>query len=108
MLLQDILKIICIQNKFSCDAKAFVGPSSASGLSAKDLVIYIGGNDGSKGHKSSFPQAAIIGFGSNIQANLYVPNGSLWIEGGSDMTGSFIARDVLVGVWAKVSLDSAF
>jgi len=76
--------------------------------SAKNLKIYIEGANGSILNLLALPKAAEIGPGNVVKANIYVPNGTLWVNLGSDITGSFIAKGIILGVNAKVSLDSAF
>jgi len=100
--------IIRIKKRLYCSRRAFLGPDSESGLSAKDVLLYIGGINGKSGQQTSYPKAAMIGFNNNVKANLYAPNGTLWIGLGSKAEGSFIAKEVIVGIKAKVKLDSAF
>jgi hypothetical protein len=49
-----------------------------------------------------------FGRGSNIDANVYAPNGTLLLDRGSDATGSFYARDIHVGRNSRLTLASAF
>jgi hypothetical protein len=87
---------------------AYIGPSQGSALTAKDVIFYIGGTNGHMLNLLSLPKAAEIGQGNVVKANMVVPNGTLWINTGSDITGSFIAQGVIVGVGTKVNLESAF
>ncbi len=87
---------------------AYMGPLQGSALTAKDVVFYIGGTNGHTLDLLSHPKAAEIGQVNVVKANIVVPNGTLWINAKSDMTGSFIGQGVIVGVGAKVSLESAF
>jgi hypothetical protein len=80
---------------------------NAQGL-AKALKFYIAGTNGNIMDLISLPKAAEIGLGNVVKANIFVPNGTLWIGAGSDITGSFIGKGVIVGIGTKVSLDSAF
>jgi hypothetical protein len=77
-------------------------------LSAKDVFIYVNGQNGDDGAIGSEPKAAEIGTKNNIKANIYAPNGTLWIKNRSVVEGSFIAKDVIIGEKATVRLDSAF
>jgi hypothetical protein len=102
---------IRIQERLQPGSKSIIGISSegtSKGLSAGDVVIYVHGQNGKKGLLNSVPEAAVIGEGSTVKANIYVPNGTLRIKEGCDITGSFIAEDVAIGQKAKVYLDSYF
>ncbi len=87
---------------------SLLGPDSGSGLTARDLVLYVEGTNGNLWDLLSYPKAVEVGIGSKIKANMYVPNGTLLIGANSDVTGSFIAKGVVVGTKSKVTLDSAF
>ena len=52
------------------------------------------------------PKAAQIGIKNTVFANFYVPNGTIWLRQGTEATGSFIGKDVIVGINSKVALDS--
>jgi hypothetical protein len=85
-----------------------LGPSSDSSLSAKDVFVYVHGINGKNGELRSNPKAAVIGVRNTVKANIFAPNGTLWIREGSDVTGSFMGKDVIIGVKAEVKLESAF
>jgi len=99
---------ILIQNRLTPGSKSYVGPSPDATLSAKDVVIYVGGINGKHGGLRSNPKAAVIGLANQVKANIYAPNGTLWIMGKSNVQGSFIAKDVIVGSKTKISMESAF
>ena len=99
---------IRIKERLYPSPMAYLGPSSDSTLSAKDVFVYVDGINGKNGTLRSNPKAAVIGVRNTIKANIFVPNGTLWIREGSDVTGSFIGKDVIIGVKAKVKLESAF
>jgi hypothetical protein len=50
----------------------------------------------------------VIGKKSKVIANIYAPNSTLEIKKESQLEGSFIARDVIVGDKAIVEYNSAF
>jgi hypothetical protein len=99
---------IHIENRFYSGLGAFVGPALKSGFSARDMILYIGGVNGHDGKLASNPKAAIVGGVNKIKANIYAPNGTLWIAAGSEVEGCFIARDVILGLGTEIRLDSAF
>jgi hypothetical protein len=89
----------------------YIGPAANSGISAADIVIYIGGIEEKKGKKKKpHPKVkkVVIGKKSKVMANIYAPNSTLEIGKECEVKGSFIAKDVIVGERVKVSLDSAF
>ena len=110
-LLCDSWTEIRILERLHPGSKSFIGISS-QGISnqwgAKDVVIYVAGQNGKKGFLNSVPEAAVIGEGSNIHANIYAPNGTIRIKEGCEVTGSFVAADVAIGQKVSVSLDSYF
>jgi hypothetical protein len=99
---------ILIKKRLYTSLKTYVGPDPDSAIGAKDLVIHVEGQNGGSGKPVSLPMAAIIGLGADIRANLFAPNGTIWIGAGSKTRGAFIARDVVVGMGTDVSLETAF
>jgi len=97
-----------VAGRFATGQGGFVGPDTGSGVAAHDLVFYVAGINGTDGAIDSTPLAAVIGHTNAVAANFYVPNGTLMIGHGSDATGAFLGRDVLVDVQAQVTLDSYF
>lgn len=88
--------------------KAKIGPAAQSGLGAKDVVFYIEGSSETPSDLMANPIAAEIGMKNKVQANMVVPNGTLSINAGSTVQGSFIAQDIVVGSDVQVALDSTF
>jgi hypothetical protein len=99
---------IRIKERLHPGNNAYIGPLQGSALTAKDVVFYIAGTNGNILDLLSLPKAAEIGQGNVVKANIVVPNGTLWIYTKSEVTGSFIAQGVIVGVGSQVSLESAF
>lgn len=98
---------IRIKNRLSSAANVQIIPSGGS-LSAKDLIIYVQGQNGSDGALGSNPKAAALGDNNTVKANFSVPNGTLSIGANANVTGSLIAKDVSVGLNGKVTLGSGF
>jgi hypothetical protein len=88
--------------------KAYLGPSADSSLKAKDVVIYVKGANGKSATLGDSPKAAQIGEGSTFKANIYAKNGTLLIQEGCVLEGSFIAKDVEVGMKTVINFDSAW
>jgi PKD repeat protein len=99
-----------IAGRLGTSLKVVVGPAPGSGLDASDLVIFVAGTDGCPGggRPCFFPKSATIGYQNSIAANLYAPNGTLWLISRTQATGAFIARDVNVGSSTQVWLKSGF
>ena len=97
-----------IADKFDSGQGSYIGPEDTTTVSAKDIIFYVGGINGSNGNLGATPKAAKIGISNSIRANFYVPNGTLWIKEHSVMEGRFIAKDIEVGIGVKVKLNSAF
>ena len=97
-----------IADKFDSGQGSYIGPEDTTIVSAKDIIFYVGGLNGSNGNLGATPKAAKIGISNTIKANFYVPNGTLWIREHSEAEGVFIGKDVVVGIGVKVQLKSAF
>ncbi|MBT8334165.1 MAG: hypothetical protein KJP19_07005, partial [Deltaproteobacteria bacterium] len=69
-----------------------------SGLSARDVIVYVNGST----------QAVVFGQGTRIRANILAMNGSLTTGEGCILEGSFIAKDVTIGQKSRVTYDGAF
>ena len=99
---------IRIADKLHIDKNSYAGPNTGSGLVASDIVFYINGVNGNNGNLGATPKAAKFGVNSIIFANVYVPNGTLWLRQGSSNTGSFLAKWVIVGINANVTLENGW
>ena len=84
---------------------AEVKPTAASGVQARDVVLYATGTDGPPNNPGD-----AIAFGSNaiLGINAYAPNGTLSIGSYANAIGAFIGRRVLVGSNAVLRRDSIF
>lgn len=80
------------------------GPTSASGLTASQAIVYVGGVDGPDG----LPRAVSFGRGSTLDANVYAPNGTIVLEQDTTANGALIGRDVLIDRNVAVTLASFF
>ena len=97
-----------IDGKFRTRRDAFIGPASGSGIAASEIVFYVAGINGSDGALNSSPEAGRVGAGSTVQANFYVPNGTMRLEVGVIATGAFLGRDVQIDRAAQLTLDTFF
>ena len=95
-----------VERRFDTDWRVYVGPAGGSGIAASDLIFYIAGINGRNGRLWAHPQAAQIGLNNTVAANFYVPKGTLWLGAGTEATGAFWGRDVVVGIATQLKLDS--
>ncbi|MCI0581833.1 MAG: Ig-like domain-containing protein, partial [Chloroflexi bacterium] len=99
--------LVRVEGRLSSDRDVVVGPEAGSGTPVNELVFYVAGLNGGLG-PLDFPLAAELHHDNDFQASIYAPNGTLRIGHFSDVTGAFLARDVLVENQARATLDSYF
>ena len=97
-----------IKDKFDSGQGSYIGPEDTTTLSADEIIFYVEGINGNNGNLGATPKAAKIGISNTVKANFYVPNGTLWLRQNSEVEGSFIGKDVDVGIGVTVKLNSAF
>lgn len=100
--------IIRIADRLYPGTKAFIKPTANSGVGADQIKIFINGENGKKGGLNDKPKAAHIGEGNTVEANIYANNGTLLIEEGCFLKGSFIGKDVIVGQKTVVEFNGGF
>ena len=95
-------------------AKLILDPSVA-GLRASQMVIYVEGADSVCRHTDrdeddddNGPAAVHIGQQNVVQANIYAPNGTVWLKSRTQATGAFIGGHTRIGQRVTLTLDSAF
>jgi len=100
---------IRIAGKLGVDQRSYLGPTpSAAGLTAKDIVIYVAGQNGQSGTLGADPKAAVFGQITTLKANVVVPFGTLLLRQRTEATGAFFGKWVQAGQQVKLTLDSAF
>ncbi len=99
---------LIIKDYLRSGVDAFIGPEKGANISAKDIRIYVKEMHGKNGKCDAHHKAAVIGEHNTVIANIFVPDGTLWIKQGSSIKGAFIAKDVEIGEDVQVTLDSAF
>jgi len=118
--------VLLIRGQLSLDQGSTFGPASGASISAADILVYVEGRNGRLGKHHDddeeddeeddvdgralrkTPRAAKIGVRVVFQGNLYAPNGTLHLRQGSVCVGSFIARDLIVGVRTQVAAHSGW
>ncbi|MEM7112354.1 MAG: hypothetical protein AAF614_07970 [Chloroflexota bacterium] len=83
---------IRIADKLDVRQGSSLGPAPASGLNATNIIIYVLGSNGSSGAVAVTPKAANFGNNTHITANVYAPNGTLWLRQGTTATGAFLGK----------------
>ncbi|MGB5745764.1 MAG: hypothetical protein WBM69_02205, partial [Desulfobacterales bacterium] len=99
---------LIINQRLEPGRNAVIGPEPGSGIGAKDILIYVNGINGGTGNLSALPKAATVGIGNTLMANIYAPNGTIWIKQGAVAEGALIGKDVRVGFGVNVDHDSGF
>jgi len=95
---------IRIAGRLAVDQGSYLGPApDSTGLDARDIVIYVSGVNGNSGNLGGTPKAAKFGIATEIHANVYAPNGTLWLRQNGRFTGAFLARWVDLGIGAEVT-----
>jgi len=97
-----------IRDRFRIRSASVIGPAAGSGLSAANIVFYVGGINGTTGQLDATPEAARFGSFNAVAANFYVPNGTARFETDIAVTGAIIARDVQVDARVALLRNSAF
>jgi hypothetical protein len=99
---------IRIVGKLSTGVRARFGPASGSGVANRDVVVYVGGINGTTGALQATPAAVGIGRASSVGATIYAPEGRIAVERESAITGALLARDIDVDQGSTVTVASYF
>ncbi|HJP31884.1 MAG TPA: FlgD immunoglobulin-like domain containing protein [Candidatus Latescibacteria bacterium] len=94
---------LLVKERFQVSKQSVFGPDPQSQISATDILVYVEGINGINGNVGSTPKAAKIGLGARLQANVYAPNGTVYLRQNSNSTGAFIGKWVIVGIGAEVT-----
>jgi hypothetical protein len=96
-------------------SKLILDPS-VTGLKASQMVINVAGDDSVCQHSgidapdrdTGGPVVAHIGESNVVQANIYAPNGTVWLKSKTQATGAFIGFHVRIGIDVQLALDNVF
>lgn len=97
-----------IFDRFNTNKDAFIGPAAGSGISAAEIVLYVGGSNFDPGNPASVPVAATVGQGTTIEANIYAAYGTIKIDKESFVTGALLGRDIWIDKDADIDLNTFF
>ena len=118
--------VLLIRGQLSLDQNSTFGPASGSGIDASDILVYVEGRNGRLGSADDdaegddedddaegrllrkTPRAAKIGVRVSFQGNLYAPKGTIHLRQNSACVGSFIGKDVIVGVRVQLAAQSGW
>ncbi len=100
--------VVRVQQKLSTKNLTTIGPAAGATIDASSILIYVAGINGTSGALTATPKTVEIGVDNVLKANVYAPNGTLWLQDRTQATGAFLGKDIDVGVDAQVNLDSAF
>ena len=85
-----------------------ISPADGSGLTGRDLLVFVAGINGDQGELDDDPKAVTIDKDSQVQASFFVPNGTLRLKKNTVARGTFIGLDVDAGENVQFWLESAF
>ena len=95
-----------VKNEMDTDAKTFIGPdASVPSLQASQIIFYVEGVDNNSGVATTAVQ---IGERNTVRANIYAPNGTVWLRASTTATGAFIGKQAKIGERVELTLKSAF
>lgn len=121
---------VLVKNWMRTGQRVFIGPDpSTPNVQPSNIVFTVAGKDARSLHplddtededdddagdnrQAPFPRppahAVHIGQRNTLQANIYAPNGTIFIRQGTEATGAFIGKRVIIGERVTLALDSAF
>jgi Big-like domain-containing protein len=97
---------VVVKGRVSIDRDTNLGP--AAGVSASAIQIHVHGINGSTGALTATPSSVEIARNCTISANVNAPNGSIVFDRDAIATGSFLARDILIGRNSRFTLGTAY
>ncbi|MCP4151306.1 MAG: hypothetical protein GY757_26415 [bacterium] len=91
---------VIIKHRLETGKSAVIDADEGTQLSARDLVFYVNGTNSDTG-----VLPVDIGIRSLLNANIYAPNGTLRLRARGEAEGSFIARDIMVDFYFKLTYN---
>jgi hypothetical protein len=105
-LLFDAATEIRVARRVDTESQVVIGPHTGASITAADIVFYVQGSNGGAGKPVSTPFAVTLGERSQVEANVYAPNGTVRLEKATMATGAFLGQHVRIGSQAQIRLDS--
>ncbi|HKV10608.1 MAG TPA: hypothetical protein VJ725_20875, partial [Thermoanaerobaculia bacterium] len=97
-----------VQQKMSLLQTSTLKPATGATIDASDIVFHIAGSNGTTGTLAATPKTVEIGVDNVIWANIYAPNGTIWMKDRTQVRGVLLGKDVQLGPDVQVTLDSSF
>lgn len=104
-LLFEAPSAVYVSGRLLTGSSVQIAPSSEA-VRASDLLWVISAEDLVKGKRTL--QIALLGPKNHIAANIYVPQGTLFLNNQTTAEGSFIAKYVVIGPQSILTLDSGW
>ncbi|MCP4221236.1 MAG: MBL fold metallo-hydrolase [bacterium] len=83
---------IIINGRLDSGTNPTIAPEAGASITARDIVLYVNGANGSP---DEMP-VAILGLRHTVKANVYAPNGTIWLKSRGVAEGAYLGKDVLV------------
>ncbi len=100
---------IRIAGRIRTGFKSYLGPAaSATDLDATDILIFVTGSNSDESSWRARLKTVELGDGNNIIANIYAPNGTLWLGNRSMVTGSLLGRWVVISNRVTLTLANGW
>jgi VCBS repeat-containing protein len=99
---------IRVQQKMSVLQTSIIKPATGATIDGSDIVFHIAGANGTTGTLAATPKTVEIGVDNVVWANIYAPNGTIWMKDRTQVQGVLLGKDVQVGPDVQVTLDSSF
>ena len=99
---------IVVSGRVDLAAKALIQPETNSGLTPAVARIQVDGINGTNGALTSTPPSVHVGQSGKVFATLYATAGSVIFDQSVEGNGAFLARDILVGRFSHLTINSAF
>lgn len=100
--------LLLIDNRLESGIKPIIRPSEDSEITASDIRIYVHGMNGTGGGLDELPRAVTIGIRHALEANIFAPNGTIWLKARGSVEGAFVGKDIMIDFYVQVTLNSAF
>ncbi len=100
--------LLIIEEKLQTSQDSNFGPGPESDINTSQIKVYVNGINGNTRKLDASPKAVEFGHNNEVSANIYAPNGTIYFKNNTKATGSFLGRDVLVGIGVEVGLDSYY
>jgi Bacterial Ig domain len=99
---------VVVSGRVDLAAKAVIQPENNSGLTAAAMRIQADGINGSNGALTSSPPSVHVGQSGKVFGTVYATAGSIVFDQSVEGNGAFLARDILVGRFSHLTINSAF